>query len=104
MKTKKFIKKVNRYLVLSKEFEKEESDLFEDRAVHATSLNGTLTITGSCSSGDFHTNNHIHLCEVKTRAEVILDKARLESERSNRYDEYLKLRETISKYIVSFKL
>ena len=35
MKTKKLISKVSRYLVLSKEFEQAESELFEDRAVDA---------------------------------------------------------------------
>ena len=33
MKTSKLISKVSRYLVLSKEFEQDVEDLFEDRAV-----------------------------------------------------------------------
>ena len=33
MKTKKLISKVNRYLVLSKEFEQDVDILFEDRAL-----------------------------------------------------------------------
>ena len=103
MKTKKFIKKVSRYLVLSKEFEQKESDLFEDRAVEASStcsgyhFNGSYNLSISDSLQNITT-------EAKTRAEVILEKAQSEADRSNRYDEYLKLRETISKYIVSFKL
>jgi hypothetical protein len=101
MKTKKLISKVNRYLVLSKEFEQDVDILFEDRAVDATSM--CITTTGTSFSvsgtGSFITNTTNNITtEAKTRAEVILEKAQSEANRSDRYDEYKKLQETLSKY------
>tara|TARA_B110000467_G_C17859025_1_gene233836 strand:- start:75 stop:401 length:327 start_codon:yes stop_codon:yes gene_type:complete len=100
MKTKKLISKVNRYLVLSKEFEQDVDILFEDRAVDATSMCITTTGTSiSVSNGSFITNTTSNITtEAKTRAEVILEKAQSEANRSDRYDEYKKLQETLSKY------
>ena len=100
MKTKKLISKVNRYLVLSKEFEQDVDILFEDRAVDATSMCITTTGTSiSVSNGSFITNSTSNITtEAKTRAEVILEKAQSEANRSDRYDEYKKLQETLSKY------
>ena len=108
MKTKKLISKVNRYLVLSKEFEQDVDILFEDRAVDATSMCITTTGTsfivedkGFITSGSYgsitNTTSNI-TTEAKTRAEVILEKAQSEANRSDRYDEYKKLQETLSKY------
>ncbi len=98
MKKSKLISKVNRYLVLSKEFEQDVNYLFEDRAVDASSMCITTTGTSFSVSGGFtNTTNNI-TTEVKTRAEVILEKAQSEADRSNRYDEYKKLQETLSKY------
>ena len=101
MKTKKLISKVNRYLVLSKEFEQDVDILFEDRAVDATSM--CITTTGTSfivdGTGSFITNTTNNITtEAKTRAEVILEKAQSEANRSDRYDEYKKLQETLSKY------
>ena len=100
MKTKKLISKVNKYLVLSKEFEQDVDILFEDRAVDATSMCITTTGTSiSVSNGSFITNTTSNITtEAKTRAEVILEKAQSEANRSDRYDEYKKLQETLSKY------
>ena len=100
MKTKKLISKVNRYLVLSKEFEQDVDILFEDRAVDATSMCITTTGTSfSVSNGSFITDTTNNITtEAKTRAEVILEKAQSEANRSDRYDEYKKLQETLSKY------
>ena len=93
MKKSKLIGKVNRYLLLSKEFEQDVDELFEDRAVEASSMcittTGTSFSVGGCSS---------ITTEDKTRAEVILEKAQSEANRSDRYDEYKKLQETLSKY------
>ena len=103
MKTSKLISKVSRYLVLSKEFEQVEEELFEDRAVDASSL--SLTSSGSVSyigSSDSFTLQNV-VIEAKTRAEVILDKAKSESDRSNRYDEYKKLQKNLSKYFKTIK-
>ena len=100
MKKSKLISKVNRYLVLSKEFEQDVDILFEDRAVDATSMCITTTGTSfSVSNGSFisDTTNNI-TTEAKTRAEVILEKAQSEANRSDRYDEYKKLQETLSTY------
>ena len=101
MKTKKLISKVNRYLVLSKEFEQDVHILFEDRAVDASSM--CITTTGTSFSvggtGSFITNTTNNITtEAKTRAEVILEKAQSEANRSDRYDEYKKLQETLSTY------
>ena len=102
MKTKKLISKVNRYLVLSKEFEQDVDILFEDRAVDATSMCITTTGTSfSASNGSFITNTTSNItteAKTRTRAEVILEKAQSEANRSDRYDEYKKLQETLSKY------
>ena len=103
MKTSKLISKVSRYLVLSKEFEQDVEELFEDRAVDASSLSltssGNVSYIGSCGSVSLQNI----VIEAKTRAEVILDKAKSESDRSNRYDEYKKLQTNLSKYFETIK-
>jgi hypothetical protein len=103
MKTSKLISKVSRYLVLSKEFEQVEEELFEDRAVDASSLSltssGSVSYIGGCGSVSLQNI----VIEAKTRAEVILDKAKSESDRSNRYDEYKKLQTNLSKYFKTIK-
>ena len=103
MKTSKLISKVSRYLVLSKEFEQVEEELFEDRAVDASSLSltssGSVSYIGGCGSVSLQNI----VIEAKTRAEVILDKAKSESDRSNRYDEYKKLQKNLSKYFETIK-
>ena len=82
MTTKKLINKVSRYIVLSKEFEQDVNDLFEDRAVDTQSM--VITTTGTSlhinGSGSFITNttNNITI-EAKTRAEVILEKSTIRS-------------------------
>jgi hypothetical protein len=106
MTTKKLINKVSRYIVLSKEFEQDVNDLFEDRAVDTQSM--VITTTGTSlhinGSGSFITNttNNITI-EAKTRAEVILEKAQSEADRSDRYDEYKKLQKNLSKYFETIK-
>ena len=105
MRTKKLFSKVRRYLVLSKEFEQDADDLFEDRAVEASSMYITTTGTSlSVSNGSFisDTTNNI-TTEAKTRAEVILEKAQSEANRSDRYDEYKKLQKNLSKYFETIK-
>tara|TARA_R110002124_G_scaffold271825_1_gene440772 strand:- start:334 stop:678 length:345 start_codon:yes stop_codon:yes gene_type:complete len=106
MKTKKFIKKVSRYLVLSKEFEQDADDLFEDEAVEAVKgyngNNGTVMITPSSGFySDSTLTGIINIEEVKakTRSEVILSKAEAEASRSDRYDEYKKLQIELEKYL-----
>ena len=96
MKKSKLISKVKRYLMLSIEFEQDVEELFEDRAVDATSMCITST-----SSFITNTTNNI-TTEAKTRADVILDKALEEANRSDRYDEYKKLQETLSKYVTFY--
>lgn len=103
MKTKVLISKVSRYLVLSKEFEQDVEELFEDRAVDTSSISltsssGNVSYIGS--SGSFTLQNVV--IEAKTRAEVILDKAKLEANRSDRYDEYKKLQKNLSKYFDAY--
>ena len=106
MTTKKLISKVSRYIVLSKEFEQDVNDLFEDRAVDTQSM--VITTTGTSfslnGSGSFipNTTNNI-TTEAKTRAEVILEKAQSEADRSDRYDEYKKLQKNLSKYFETIK-
>jgi hypothetical protein len=103
MKTSKLISKVSRYLVLSKEFEQVEEELFEDRAVDASSISLTS------SSGNVYIKNESSfslqnvVIEAKTRAEVILEKAQSEANRSDRYDEYKKLQTNLSKYFETIK-
>ena len=103
MKKSKLISKVSRYLVLSKEFEQDVEELFEDRAVDASSLSltssGSVSYIGGCGSVSLQNI----VIEAKTRAEVILDKAKSESDRSNRYDEYKKLQTNLSKYFKTIK-
>jgi hypothetical protein len=101
MKKSKLISKVRRYLMLSIEFEQLEEELFEDRAVDATSMcitsSGTSFSVGGTGSFITNTTNNI-TTEAKTRADVILDKALEEANRSDRYDEYKKLQYTLSTY------
>tara|TARA_B110000977_G_scaffold188245_1_gene256282 strand:+ start:2692 stop:3021 length:330 start_codon:yes stop_codon:yes gene_type:complete len=102
MRTKKLFSKVRRYLVLSKEFEQDADDLFEDRAVEASStcitINNGTSFSVSGGSYDSSISLTSITTEAKTRAEVILDKALAESERSNRFDEYKSLQNTLSEY------
>jgi len=103
MKKSKLISKVNRYLVLSKEFEQDVDILFEDRAIEASSMvlrssSGNVSYIGSSDS--FSLNNVV--VEAKTRAEVILNKALEEANRSDRYDEYKKLQDTLSMYVTFY--
>ena len=105
MTTKKLISKVSRYIVLSKEFEQDVNDLFEDRAVDTSSMCITTTGTSfSVSGGSVFTNTKNNITtEAKTRAEVILEKAQSEADRSDRYDEYKKLQKNLSKYFETIK-
>ncbi len=98
MKTKKLISKVNRYLVLSKEFEQDVDELFEDKAVDASSMCLTSSSGNVSYIGNTESNFQNVVIEAKTRAEVILEKAQSEANRSDRYDEYKKLQETLSTY------
>ena len=98
MKTKVLISKMSRYLVLSKEFEQDVEDLFEDRAVDASSMTLTTSSGNLSYNGNTESNFQNVVIEAKTRAEVILEKAQSEANRSDRYDEYKKLQNIISKY------
>jgi hypothetical protein len=98
MKTKVLISKMSRYLVLSKEFEQDVEDLFEDRAVDASSMTLTTSSGNLSYIGNTESNFQNVVIEAKTRAEVILEKAQSEANRSDRYDEYKKLQNIISKY------
>ena len=86
--------------MLSIEFEQVEEELFEDRAVEASSMCITTTGTSfSVSNGSFISDTTSNITtEAKTRADVILDKALEEANRSDRYDEYKKLQYTLSTY------
>ena len=103
MKTKVLISKMSRYLVLSKEFEQDVEELFEDRAVDASSMTLTTSSGNLSYNGNTESNFQNVVIEAKTRAEVILDKAKSESDRSNRYDEYKKLQTNLSKYFETIK-
>ena len=98
MKTKVLISKMSRYLVLSKEFEQDVDDLFKDRAVDASSMTLTTSSGNLSYIGNTESNFQNVVIEAKTRAEVILEKAQSEANRSDRYDEYKKLQETLSTY------
>ena len=103
MKTKVLISKMSRYLVLSKEFEQDVEDLFEDRAVDASSMTLTTSSGNLSYIGNTESNFQNVVIEAKTRAEVILDKAQSEANRSDRYDEYIKLQKNLSKYFETIK-
>ena len=103
MTTKKLISKVSRYIVLSKEFEQDVEDLFEDRAVDASSMTLTTSSGNLSYIGNTESNFQNVVIEAKTRAEVILDKAQSEANRSDRYDEYIKLQKNLSKYFETIK-
>jgi hypothetical protein len=103
MTTKKLISKVSRYIVLSKEFEQDVEDLFEDRAVDASSMTLTTSSGNLSYIGNTESNFQNVVIEAKTRAEVILEKAQSEANRSDRYDEYKKLQKNLSKYFETIK-
>ena len=98
MTTKKLISKVSRYIVLSKEFEQDVEELFEDREVDVSSMTLTTSSGNLSYIGNTESNFQNVVIEAKTRAEVILEKAQSEANRSDRYDEYKKLQNIISKY------
>ena len=58
-----------------------------------TTSSGNLSYIGNTES-----NFQNVVIEAKTRAEVILEKAQSEANRSDRYDEYKKLQKNLSKY------
>jgi hypothetical protein len=103
MTTKKLISKVSRYIVLSKEFEQDVEELFEDRAVDASSMTLTTSSGNLSYIGNTESNFQNVVIEAKTRAEVILEKAQSEANRSDRYDEYKKLQKNLSKYFETIK-
>ena len=103
MKTKVLISKMSRYLVLSKEFEQNVEELFEDRAVDASSMTLTTSSGNLSYIGNTESNFQNVVIEAKTRAEVILKKAQSEANRSDRYDEYKKLQKNLSKYFETIK-
>ena len=103
MTTKKLISKVSRYIVLSKEFEQDVDDLFKDRAVDASSMTLTTSSGNLSYIGNTESNFQNVVIEAKTRAEVILEKAQSDANRSDRYDEYKKLQKNLSKYFETIK-
>ena len=103
MKTKVLISKMSRYLVLSKEFEQDVEELFEDREVDASSMTLTTSSGNLSYIGNTESNFQNVVIEAKTRAEVILEKAQSEANRSDRYDEYKKLQKNLSKYFETIK-
>ena len=107
MKTRKLISKVGRYLELSKEFEQCADDLFEDKPVAVGEVTiSTDMVTNSYISANtviYNPTGTILNVESKTRAEVILDKAKSEADRSDRYDEYKKLQTELSRYFEVIK-
>ena len=102
MKKSKLISKVKRYLMLSIEFEQVEEELFEDRAVDASSMCLTSSSGNVSYIGNTESNFQNVVIEAKTRADVILDKALEEANRSDRYDEYKKLQDTLSMYVTFY--
>jgi hypothetical protein len=102
MKKSKLISKVKRYLMLSIEFEQVEEELFEDRAVDASSMTLTTSSGNLSYIGNTESNFQNVVIEAKTRADVILDKALEEANRSDRYDEYKKLQDTLSMYVTFY--
>jgi hypothetical protein len=102
MKKSKLISKVKRYLMLSIEFEQVEEELFEDRAVDALSMCLTSSSGNVSYIGNTESNFQNVVIEAKTRADVILDKALEEANRSDRYDEYKKLQDTLSMYVTFY--
>jgi hypothetical protein len=126
MVSEKFIIKVSRYLVLSEEFEKKESDLFEERAMVVR--NSFSNYGNRCIGYDSLKQNStgsqgvaIGQLKPKTRSEIILENANLKIEsrliddekirreaqdkadKSDRYDEYLQLRFELCTYTQSSK-
>ena len=63
-----------------------------------TTSSGNLSYNGNTES-----NFQNVVIEAKTRAEVILEKAQSEANRSDRYDEYKKLQKNLSKYFETIK-
>ena len=102
MKAKKFVKKVARYIELSKEFEQKESDLFDVNQTQELIHNDCTT---TCSRSNIPPLANWHGSRSrfpKTRAEVIRENAEAEAERADRYDEYKKLRSQLSKYTQAY--
>ena len=73
-------------------------ELFEDREVDVSSMTLTTSSGNLSYIGNTESNFQNVVIEAKTRAEVILEKAQSEANRSDRYDEYKKLQETLSTY------
>jgi hypothetical protein len=101
MKLKKFIKKVERYIELSKEFEQKESDLFDVDPTQGLIYSDYLAIS-DCSNSISPIISGELRCSPKTRAEVIRSIAEDEAARADRYDEYKKLRSELSKYTQAY--
>ena len=92
---KKLIKKVARYIELSKEFEQKESDLFDVNPIIKTIYNGYIPTPYISTNGISFVSGNETI--EKTRAEVIKEKAESEAARADRYDEYIELRKELLK-------
>ena len=110
MKTKKFIKKVGRFLELADEFEKEAFDIFgEDNNPKEFSDHSFISDSNIGSSADFVTfslGSTTSGIVPKTRAEVILEALEIKiqeekrfARKADRYDEYLNLKIELEVYV-----
>tara|TARA_R110002074_G_scaffold30696_1_gene86650 strand:- start:437 stop:784 length:348 start_codon:yes stop_codon:yes gene_type:complete len=109
MKTKKFIKKVGRFLELADEFEKEAIDIFgEDNNPKEACTYSFISDSASGSSADFVTFSVSDFDGIvpKTRGEMILETLEIKiqeekrfAEKADRYDEYLNLKIELEEYI-----
>ena len=99
----KINKKVERYLQLSKQFEKTSLDIFgqeDDNNIYLTATvnvgyTGMYSINQSCIPGSQTTEKQ------KSRAEKIVETAKLKAKVAEDYDEYLQLQKELGDYFTS---
>ena len=95
-------KKVDRYIQLSKQFEKTSSDIFGQE------VNSNFILTGSsnCNGTNYYNiaTGHIDHQEPvkgKSRAEKIREQSEIKAKIAEDYDEYLQLQKELGDYFTS---
>jgi hypothetical protein len=90
-------KKIERYIILSKKFQKSTEGIFGEKYSTHNVASAYWVSNPSFIDGRVQTETVIE----KTRAEKILEEAKLKADLANEYDEYLKLQKDLGEYFTS---
>ncbi len=88
-------KKVERYLILSKQFQKSEKDVFGVEQINNLTINSGYISVGSSIS------TRSEIPKEPSRAEKIWNQAYKDAKRASDWDEYLQLQKDLTDYYTS---